>query len=117
MAQALDMLGEEAQDLQPISITVDPQRDTPKHLTEYVKCFHPQMLDLSAGPQMTKRTAELFRARYEFVPSESGDSDRYSVDHTASLYLLGRNGEFITKLAHGLPAQEVAERLRRYLNE
>ena len=117
MAQALDMLGEEAKDIQPIFITVDPQRDTPKHLAEYVRYFHPQMLGLSASPQMTKRTAELFRARYEFVPSESGDPDRYSVDHTASLYLLGRNGEFITKFAHGLPAQEVAERLRSYLSE
>jgi len=64
---------------------------------------------------MIKRTAELFRARYEKVPAQDGDPDHYTMDHTASLYLLGLNGEFITKFAHGLPAQEVAERIRAYL--
>ena len=117
MAQALRLLGEEAEQVQPIFITVDPQRDTPALLAEYVKYFHPRLLGLSASPQATKRIAELFRARYERVPAGDGDPARYSMDHTASLFLLGRNGEFITKFAHGLPADEVAERLRTYLRD
>jgi len=117
MAQALRMLGDDAQQVQPIFITVDPQRDTPELLAEYVKYFDPRMLGLSASPEVTRRTAELFRARYEKVPAENGDPTRYTMDHTASLFLLGRNGEFITKFAHGLPAAAVAERLRGYLAE
>ena len=115
MAQALQLLGEDAEQIQPIFITVDPERDTPELLAEYVKYFHPRMLGLSANPKVTKRVAELFRARYERVPAEDGDPRRYIVDHTASLFVLGRNGEFLTKFAHGLPARDVADRLRELL--
>ena len=117
LSRALRLLGDEAEQIQPIFITVDPQRDTPDRLGEYVKYFHPRMLGLSANPEMTKRIAELFRARYEMVPSESGDAARYTMDHTASLFLLGRNGQFVTKFAHGLPADEVAQRLRDQLRD
>ncbi|MCB1801475.1 MAG: SCO family protein [Gammaproteobacteria bacterium] len=117
MARALTLLGDQAEQVQPIFITVDPQRDTPELLGEYVKYFHPRMLGLSASPQVTRRTAELFRARYERVESNSGDPARYSMDHSASLFLLGRHGEFLTKFAHGLPAADVAARLSDYLQE
>ncbi len=117
MAQALNLLGEDAEQIQPIFITVDPERDTPAVLAEYLAYFHPRTLGLSASPAVTKRIAELFRARYERVPAENGDPGRYSMDHTASLFLLGREGEFLTKFAHGLPARELAERLRGYLRD
>ena len=115
MAQALSILGEDAERIQPIFITVDPQRDTPALLAEYVAYFHPRMLGLSASQAATKRIAELFRVRYERVEAESGDPERYTMDHTASLFVLGKEGEFLTKFAHGLPAREVAQRLRDYL--
>jgi protein SCO1/2 len=115
MSQALRQLGDEAAQIQPIFITVDPARDTPEMLAEYTGYFHPRMLGLWASPEATKRTAELFRARYEFVPAGDGDPRRYTVDHTASLFVLGRRGEYLTKFAHGLPAAEVAARLRELL--
>lgn len=118
LSRAMGMLDEEeAEQIQPIFITVDPQRDTPEVLAGYVGYFHPRMLGLHASPEATRRTAELFRARYEKVPSQSGDPQRYSMDHTASLFVLGRNGEFITKFAHGLPPTEVVARLRDYLHQ
>lgn len=117
MARALRLLGDDAEQVQPIFITVDPERDTPALLKEYLAYFDPRLLGLSAGPEITRRTAELFRARYERVEAESGDPRRYTMDHTASLYLLGRSGEFLTKFAHGLPAADVAARLRDYLAE
>ena len=116
LAQALRMLDDaDAEQIQPIFITVDPLRDTQEVLAGYVQYFHPRMLGLHATPDATRRIAETFRARYEMVPSQSGDPDRYSMDHTSSLYLLGRQGEFITKFAHGYPASEVAASLREYL--
>jgi protein SCO1/2 len=118
MAQALKRLDPtEAEQFQPIFITIDPERDTPDLLAEYVKYFHPRMLGLHASPEVTRRTAELFRAGYERVPSQSGDPDRYTMDHTASLFLLGPDGEFITKFAHGLPIDEVVQRLRGYAQQ
>lgn len=117
MSQALRQLGDEADQIQPIFITVDPARDTPEMLAEYTGYFHSRMLGLWASPEATKRTAELFRARYEFVPAGDGDPRRYTVDHTASLFVLGRRGEYLTKFAHGLPAAEVAGRLQALLRE
>lgn len=117
MAQALRLLGQDAEKIQPIFITVDPERDTPEILAEHVKYFHPRMLGLSASPEVTRRVAEWFRARYEVVPAQDGDPTRYTMDHTASLFLLGRHGEFITKFAHGLPAADLPERLRARLRD
>ena len=115
MSRSLRLLGPDAEQVQPIFITVDPARDTREVLKQYVAYFHPRLLGLSSSPAMIKRTAELFKAHYEKVPAPDGNPDGYTMDHTASLYLLGRNGEFITKFAHGLPAQEVAKRIRTYL--
>ena len=115
MSVAMKQLGSDAEQIQPIFITVDPRRDTREVLGGYVQYFHPRMLGLSSSPEVTKRTAELFKARYEKVPSDDGDPNRYLVDHTASVYVLGRNGEFITKFAHGMPPSEMVARLREYL--
>ena len=112
----MELLGEDAQQVQPIFITIDPQRDTAEVMKRYTAYFHPRLLGLSGTPEMTLRVAEKFRARYEKVMAKDGDPLRYSMDHTASLYLLGRNGEFITKFAFGMPPQEVAERLREYIH-
>lgn len=112
----MELLGEDAQQVQPIFISVDPQRDTPEVLKRYTAYFYPRLLGLSGSPEMTRRVAEKFRARYEKVAAKDGDPQRYSMDHTASLYLLGRSGEFITKFAFGMTPEEVAERLRDYIN-
>lgn len=117
MTQALRQLGTDAERVQPIFITVDPQRDSPAVLRDYLAYFDPRLLGLSASPEATRRIAELFRVRYERVEADDGNPQRYAMDHTASLFLLGRRGEFITKFAHGLPADEVATRLREYLAE
>ena len=115
VAYVMELLGEDAPQVQPIFISVDPQRDTPEVLKRYTEYFYPRLLGLSGSPEMTRRVAEKFRARYEKVAAKDGDPQRYSMDHTASLYLLGRNGEFITKFAFGMSPQEVAERLREYI--
>ena len=117
MSQTMKLLDEDADQVQPIFITVDPERDKPEILKEYLAYFDERLIGLSASPEVTKRTAELFKARYQRVPAQGADPRRYTMDHTASLYLLGRKGEYLTKFAHGLPAREVAERIRDYLRE
>ncbi|HBH36201.1 MAG TPA: hypothetical protein DDW45_07540 [Gammaproteobacteria bacterium] len=112
----MELLGDDALQVQPIFISVDPQRDTPEVLKRYTAYFYPRLLGLSGSPEMTRRIADKFRAQYEKVPAKDGDPQRYSMDHTASLYLLGRNGEFITKFAFGMSPEEIAERLRSYIN-
>ena len=117
MSQAMRLLGDDAEQVQPIFITVDPERDKPEVLREYLAYFDERLLGLSASPAVTKRTAELFRARYERVPAAEGDPRRYTMDHTASVCLLGPRGEFLTKFAYGLTAREVAARIGDYLGD
>jgi len=111
LAKALEILGPRADRIQPILITVDPARDTPEVLRTYTAYFHPRLLGLTGPEEMIARTAEQFRVRYEKVTPEGGDPNRYSMDHTASLFLLGPESEFVAKFAHGLPAAELAARL------
>jgi protein SCO1/2 len=113
MTRAMKLLGDLADGVQPIFISVDPARDTAEQMKEYLGFFDPRIMGLRGSAEATKRTVELFRAQYRFVPTADGED--YTVDHTGSLYLLGTDGEFITKFAYGMTAAEVADRLRGYL--
>lgn len=115
VTQVLRALGEDSSQLQPVFITVDPSRDTAVHLSQYLEYFDNRIIGLRGSAEATKRTAELFRARFRYVPASDG-SDEYSVDHTASLYLLGPGGEFVTKFPYGMPIPELAARIQAYMD-
>ncbi len=117
LSSALNQLGEQANEVQSYFITVDPARDTPEALKTYVSYFHPSMIGLTGTQAMTDRVAELYRVKYEKVIDPTRDPDHYIIDHSAGLYLMAPDGSFITKFAHGLPASELARRLREYLTE
>jgi cytochrome oxidase Cu insertion factor (SCO1/SenC/PrrC family)/ABC-type Zn2+ transport system substrate-binding protein/surface adhesin len=114
VAQALELLGPRAERIQPLFITVDPARDTREVLRGYTQYFHPRLLGLIGSDEMVARVAAGFRVQYEKVPSDT-DPQRYSMDHTSSLFLLGPDGDFLAKFAHGLPAEELARRLEQII--
>lgn len=98
-----------ASKLQPIFISVDPERDTLAVLREYTAYFDKRILGATGSPDLLKRAAESFKARYEKVPDAGG---RYAVDHSAGMFLLAPGGQFIAKFAYGTPAADIAERIR-----
>ncbi len=116
LAQALELLGTKAEHIQPLFITVDPARDTKEVLRKYTQYFHPRLLGLVGSVEMVERVAAGFRVQYEKIPSDT-DPNRYFMDHTASLFLLGPDGNFRAKFAHGIPAEELARRLDQILSE
>jgi len=96
----------------PYFITVDPQRDTAKVLNDYVKYFDKRIVGLTGSEQMIKRVVDQFRAKYQKEEIENGqDPLLYTMDHTASLYLMAPDGRFITKFAHGISADVLADEL------
>lgn len=96
----------------PYFITVDPQRDTAKVLNDYVKYFDKRIVGLTGSEQMIKRVVDQFRAKYQKEEIENGqDPLLYTMDHTASLYLMAPDGRFITKFAHGISPDVLAEEL------
>lgn len=107
---------DELEQVQPLFITVDPERDTPEKAAEYAAYFHPKMLGLTGSPEQIAEVARDFRVVYLKV--EDPDSAMgYTVDHSSRTYLMGRDGRLHSLLGHATPADEVAAALRAALDE
>ena len=114
IAQALDRLGDKAAKVVPILITLDPERDTPKVMADYVKSFGPNFVGLTGSPEAIAAAAKAYRVAYAKVENKGSASD-YSVDHSALVYLMDPEGKYLTHFAYGTSADEMAEKLRRFL--
>ena len=116
-AAIMNQLGDRSDRVQPIFITVDPERDTPQVLATYTAYFHPGIIGLTGSTSLIARAAENFNARYEKVTEPGAPADRYHVDHSAGMYLLGPDGSYIRKFGYSTPAAEIAERIDTLLSE
>jgi len=114
MGMAVDQLGPAGDAVQPIFITVDPERDTPEHLKDYVAMFHPRFVGLTGDASAIKEAARAYRTYYAKV--DLGKSD-YTVDHSAFIYLIGRNGEYLSFFPPGTSADLMAGTLRSYVGD
>ncbi|MCF8150020.1 MAG: SCO family protein [Burkholderiaceae bacterium] len=111
----LAALGKQAERLQPIFISVDPERDTPSMLREYTTAFDPRILGLTASPELVRHAADSFKVRYEKVREPGAAPDVYTMDHSTGMYLLGTDGRFLAKFAMTLAPKEAAARIRRQI--
>jgi protein SCO1/2 len=109
MGLAVDRLGLAGDAVQPIFITVDPERDTPGHLKDYVAMFHSRFVGLTGDAAAIHEAARAYRAYYAKVELPKSD---YTVDHSAFIYLLGRKGEYIGFFPPGTSADLLAGTLR-----
>jgi protein SCO1/2 len=116
MAEILKQLGDKAARIQPIFISVDPERDTGKILKTYTEFFDPRILGLTASPALVRRAADNFKIRYAKVREPGTDPDRYAVDHSAGMILLGPDGAFIKKFAFATPAVEISAQIEAFID-
>lgn len=116
-AGILRELGQRADRVQAIFITVDPGRDTPEVLHRYTSYFDPRIIGLTGSPELVGRAAEHFRVRYERVQEPGAPAAAYHMDHTAGLFLLGPDGSYIRRFAFETPAAEIIERIGALLDE
>lgn len=114
MSAALDDLGDKADQVVPVFITVDPERDTPELVTAYVENFGPNFVGLTGSLEAVDKAAKAYRVTYQKV-QEEGAGDNYSVDHSALVYLMGPDGKFVTHFPYGTSPEKMADTLRRYL--
>ena len=114
MSAALDALGPKADSVVPIFITLDPERDTQAAMGAYVKNFGPRFVGLTGSSEQIAAAAKAYRVAYSKFQQDKTSSD-YSIDHSALVYLMGKDGEYITHFAYGTPASQMTETLRRYL--
>lgn len=111
MARALDLLGQQGEKVQPLFISVDPERDTVAHLKEYVALFHPRLVGLTGTPEQVKAAARAYRVYYAKAPQEGAKPDEYLMDHSSFLYLMGPDGRFLGVYPAGTTADRVAQDL------
>ncbi|WP_119270318.1 SCO family protein [Taklimakanibacter deserti] len=114
MSSALGKLGSEAKDLKVFFITVDPERDTTAFLKSYLTSFDPRIVGLRPSLEQLPEIAKSYRVFYEKVRTEDGD---YTMNHTALVYLMDRQGRFFGTLDFEEKPEVRLAKLRRLLKE
>ncbi|HEV7291898.1 MAG TPA: SCO family protein [Devosia sp.] len=112
MASWFETLGPEAQDLRAYFVTVDPERDTPEIVGEYASWAGEQMTGVTGTPEEIAKIAKAWGVYYEKVPLEGDD---YTMDHTASVYLIDAEGEFQGTVAYREDKDTALGKLRNLL--
>jgi protein SCO1/2 len=115
MAQALELLGDKAKKIVPIFITIDPKRDTPALLKEYMANFGPKFLGLTGTDAQIRAVTKSYRVhRRKVIPDTSAPED-YLVDHSRLTLLLGPDGKFRRLFPHNTTGPVMAKRMTKYL--
>ncbi len=132
ISEAMDLLDERAELVQPLFITVDPERDTAEIMADYVGNFHPRLVGLTGTNAQVAAAAKAYRVYFsKFYPppetlsgeqtsgdgttaEDEGDSD-YLMNHTATTFLMDPDGEFVAHFAHGTTPETMAAKIREHM--
>ncbi len=113
LAAVRKALGADGARVQPIFVSVDPQRDTPEVLKAYAQAFGDDVVALRGDEAQTKAAAQEFKVFYSKVPGKTPDT--YTIDHTAGSYVFDTQGRIRLFMRHGQPAAAVEADIRRLL--
>ena len=109
-------IGADGERVQPLFITVDPGRDTPDRLRDYVAHFHPRLIGLGGSEAQVRAAARAYKVhRRKVVLADADGPDDYLVDHSSITYLMGPDGAFVTLFPHDTDAAFMAKAIRKYL--
>ena len=107
MARILDMLGDKANNIQPVFVSVDPGRDTPEVMKEYVSQFHPKLIGLTGSKEQIENIKNAYKVFSKKI--EMGGKDNYMVNHSAFMYLMNPEGKNIAIY----PSKDTAEQIAK----
>lgn len=113
ISAALDDLGSEADKVQPLFVTVDPERDTVDVLADYVERFHPSLIGLTGSPEEIEAVAKAYRVYFAKVARPEGDD--YGVNHSSNVYFMDPSGRFIEHFNYGTNPSSMAAQMRAHL--
>jgi protein SCO1 len=112
ISEVLKALGPDAERTRALFISVDPERDTPAALKDYISSFDPHITALTGEPEAVAAVAKAYRAYYKRVPLKDGG---YTMDHLVLVYLMGKDGRFVSRFNLNRPIEASAAELRKYL--
>jgi protein SCO1/2 len=107
---ALNALGRDADKLNVVFVSVDPERDTPEQMKTYLSNFDPRIQGFTGAPEAVAKTAKAYRVFYKKVPLEGGN---YTVDHSSAVYLFDKKGRFVEPIGYGSPHDRVVAQLKK----
>jgi protein SCO1/2 len=114
MQQVMAALGERAKNVQPIFITVDPERDTGPVLDAYTRNFDERIIGLTGKLELVRWAADNFKVKFEKVREPGAAANIYTMDHTAGMFLLGPDGQRIAKFAYGMSVKDMVAEIKRW---
>ncbi len=114
MTAALEKLGARADEITPVLISIDSERDTPQKLADYVKSFHPRLIALTGTPDEVAAAAKAYRVYYQKVPDEK-DPTQYSYDHSSIFYLMDKDGSLLAPIPHTTDVAQLTEAIEKAL--
>ncbi|UPT87473.1 SCO family protein [Bradyrhizobium barranii subsp. apii] len=112
ISEVLRAMGKDADKVNAVFISVDPERDTPATMKDYLSSFDPHLEGLSGDPAETAKVITSYRVYAKKVPTKDGD---YTMDHAALIYLMDRDGRFVSPFNMKRTPEEAAADLKRYL--
>jgi len=112
ISEVLRAMGQDADRVNAYFISVDPERDTPSMMKEYLSSFDPHLVGLSGDAAQTGKVVSGYRVYAKKVPMNDGD---YTIDHTALVYLMDRDGHFVSPFNLKRTPEEAAADLKRFL--
>jgi protein SCO1 len=111
ISEVLNRLGPDADKVNALFVTVDPERDTPEKLKDYLSSFNPRLIGLGGDAAALAAVAKAYRVFYEKVPQDGGN---YTMNHTAIVYLMDKQGNFVAPFSLRRRPEDSAADLRRY---
>jgi cytochrome oxidase Cu insertion factor (SCO1/SenC/PrrC family) len=112
MSEAIDLLGEKGDAVQPVFISVDPERDTPEQLRPYADSFHPRLVALTGSPEQVAQAARAYKVYYNKREQKDGP---YLVDHSSFVFLMGRDGKYVMHFSPAATPEQMASAIRSRL--
>jgi protein SCO1/2 len=116
VSQVLDLLGQDAGQVQAIFVTIDPERDTAEVLAEYVANFHPGIVGLTGTAEQIRAIAEAYGVGYRKVASPEAGDDGYLMNHGAAIDLMDPEGNYLASFPYIVPAEQLAAVIRNYIH-
>ena len=110
---ALDALGPAAAKVQPLFVSVDPERDTPAALKDFITAFDDRIVGLTGSPEEVAAAARAYRVYFKKVPVQGALG--YTMDHSAFVYLVGPNGKLEAFFTHETKGDEMARKISGFL--
>lgn len=108
---ALEGLGDDIAKVQPIFITIDPERDTPEQIKTFLSNFNPAFVGLTGTNDEIAQVANAYRIFYK--KAEGDDLQEYQMDHSAYIYLMDANGKYVTHFRHEQPVEEIIAGIKK----